>query len=30
MKVTALYKTYKDSDTTNDNMYALERYILMT
>ena len=29
MKVIALCNTYEDSDTANDNMCALERYILM-
>ena len=29
MKLIAIYNAYKDSDKANDNMCALERYILM-
>ena len=29
MKEIVLYNTYKEYDTANDNMCALERYILM-
>ena len=29
-KVTLVYRTYKDSDTINNNMCVLSRYIFMT